>query len=101
MIQINLPCQIGDALYTIINGNVIREVIVCFAIAAYNDEKIKCVDDEYCSSYTFRKGNFGSEVFLTKEEAEQYIRNTYNLIDAAEKCDNKPLWFCKPKTIQY
>lgn len=101
MITIDMPCNIGDKIYTIVNGSYIQEVTVVYATISFNDQYVKAIDD-CCGGYTFRKGNFGYNVFLTREEAEKSItKDTYNLADASEKLDNKPLWFCKPPTIKY
>jgi len=64
---LRLPCKVGDTVYWVYDCRMIREVIVYgFRVTP---SKILMLD---YSQFPF--GNIGVDVFLTKEEAEQALK---------------------------
>ena len=62
------PCKVGDKIYRIVSGGMFEWEIVC--IQVYEDGFLFIDDsDNFCSD-----DDFGKTVFLTKEEAEQKLK---------------------------
>lgn len=98
MITIDMPCNVGDTIYTIVNNIHIVEVVVVSAVKLRDDEKIKAID-EGCGGYTFRKGNFGYDVFLTREEAEQVVHHRNVINSYCNRSDFNPKFGGKQNEI--
>lgn len=65
---LRLPCKVGDTVYWVYDCRMIREVIVYgFRVTS---SKILMLD---YSQFPF--GNIGVDVFLTKKEAEQVLKD--------------------------
>lgn len=64
---LKLPCNVGDTLYFVENGEVFEFVVYSFDIRPLQ----RFVRDYYGMSLNFSK--FNKTVFLTKEEAEQAL----------------------------
>ena len=76
---VELPCKVGDTLYTIVTGNRIREWIVadiCFF--SYSVVKIVITADSKDNNGTdhmrFGKHYLNHSVFLSREAAEQALK---------------------------
>lgn len=68
--NVELPCAVGDTIYTIYSdedGSLIEELTV----SEVTTQKIRA--DYGCS---FRYGDIGKTVFLTKEEAEKTLKES-------------------------
>ncbi len=78
---IELPCKVEDEVY-VIKNNVIstKDVVyhkkICSRIEEQNEEYWHCVDKNRISinTITFYPEDVGKTVFLTKEEAEQRLK---------------------------
>ena len=67
---LRLPCKVGDAVYTIEDGE------ICKYKSPYDSTEIRKENGEYIfciDSMDFRKEDFGETVFLTKAEAEKKL----------------------------
>jgi hypothetical protein len=99
MIKIDIPCKIYDTVYYVEGINIVNEVKILYATASFNDQYVKGAD-EFGRGYTFRKGNFGHDVFMTMEEAKQRSLMP-SLSEEAEQLKHKdPLWFCRPNILK-
>lgn len=71
---IRLPCKVGDTVYRI-SGNYFGEKIfegVVAQISIYNNGEIRFWEHGHPLSFT--PNDFGETVFLTREEAEQKLK---------------------------
>lgn len=76
---VELPCKVGDALYTIVTGNRIREWIVAdISFFSYSVVKIVITADSKDNNGTdhmrFGKYYLNHSVFLSREAAEQALK---------------------------
>ena len=76
---VELPCKVGDALYTIVTGNRIREWIVAdISFFSYSVMKIVITADSKDNNGTdhmrFGKDYLNHSVFLSREAAEQALK---------------------------
>ena len=72
---LRLPCKIGDVVYAV-TRDFISEYTIC-SIEAYNDGFFfcwKCKKGIYINLRGFTNYQIGEAVFLTKEEAEQKLK---------------------------
>lgn len=72
---LKLPCKIGDMVYSI-TRNFISEYTIC-SIEKYNEGFFfnwRCEKGIYINVRGFTDYDFGKTVFLTKEEAEQALK---------------------------
>lgn len=70
---IELPCNIGDAVYHIIREIEIAEESI-YAVRIYEDKHIAFSASRKGGRIVFRKDEIGKTVFLTKSEAEQKLK---------------------------
>ena len=81
---VELPCKVGDTVYSIYKGDIEAHIVnrLEFCTVGNNSE---CQDyfgtaegidncDENFSFINFTKATFGKTVFLTREEAEQALK---------------------------
>lgn len=77
---VELPCKVGDKLYTIVRGYKIRKWIVTdIFISDYfplNETVITARDKDGSEHMRFAEHYLGKTVFLTIEEAEQALKGT-------------------------
>ena len=76
---VELPCKVGDTLYTIVTGNRIREWIVAdISFFSYSVVKIVITADSKDNNGTdhmrFGKHYLNHSVFLSREAAEQALK---------------------------
>lgn len=76
---VELPCKIGDTLYTIVTGNRIREwIVVDISFFSYSVVKIVITADSKDNNGTdhmrFEKHYLNHSVFLSREAAEQALK---------------------------
>lgn len=74
---IELPCNIGDAVYHIIREIEIAEESI-YAVRIYEDKHIAFSASRKGGRIVFRKDEIGKTVFLTKSEAEQKLKELQN-----------------------
>ena len=67
---VELPCKVGDTVYYPFAGKVLERQIVCFVYR--NGATITFFDE--CLTESCEITDFGKTVFLTREEAEQALR---------------------------
>ena len=79
---VELPCKVGDTVYYPFAGNVLERQIVCFVYR--NGATITFFDE--CLTESCEITDFGKTVFLTREEAEQALREREIMVE--EKCMN-------------
>ena len=80
---VELPCKVGDTLYTIVTGNRIREWIVAdISFFSYSAVKIVITADSKDNNGTdhmrFGKHYLNHSVFLSREAAEQALKEREN-----------------------
>ena len=76
---VELPCKLGDTLYTIVTGNRIREwIVVDISFFSYSVVKIVITADSKDNNGTdhmrFGKHYLNHSVFLSREAAEQALK---------------------------
>ena len=75
---VELPCKIGDTLYTVVRGYKIREWIVtdiCFSDYLPRSVKVFTARDKQNSEHMrFVEHYLGKNIFLTREAAEQALK---------------------------
>ena len=72
---VKLPCKVGDTVYSV-TRNFISEYMVC-SIEMYNEGFFfnwRCEKGIYINVRGFTNYDIGNTVFLTKEEAEQALK---------------------------
>lgn len=74
---IELPCNIGDAVYHIIREIEIAEESI-YAVRIYEDKHIAFSASRKGGRIVFRKDEIGKTVFLTKSKAEQKLKELQN-----------------------
>lgn len=73
---VKLPCKVGDTVYSV-TRNFISEYMVC-SIEKYNEGLFfnwRCEKGIYINVRGFTNYDIGNTVFLTKEEAEQALKD--------------------------
>ena len=77
---IELPCKVGDTVYHLSGKNITEETVVKVDYDIHNGEIDLCnsfiyTNDIYDKEYNFyRFGKLGKSVFLTREEAENRLK---------------------------
>ena len=66
---LRLPCKIGDKVYQIEDGYIYEFNARSIDVRKENEKYIFCID-----SMDYKMDDFGKTVFLTKEEAEQALK---------------------------
>lgn len=72
---LKLPCKVGDKVYSVTRG-FISKYIIC-SIQKYTEGFFfnwKCEEGIYANTRGFTEFEIGKTVFLTKEEAEQKLK---------------------------
>lgn len=72
---LKLPCKVGDTVYSV-TRNFISKYIIC-SIQKYTEGFFfnwKCEEGIYANTRGFTEFEIGKTVFLTKEEAEQKLK---------------------------
>ena len=72
---LKLPCKVGDKVYSVTRG-FISKYIIC-SIQKYTEGFFfnwKCEEGFYANTRGFTEFEIGKTVFLTKEEAEQKLK---------------------------
>lgn len=72
---LKLPCKVGDKVYSV-TRNFISKYIIC-SIQKYTEGFFfnwKCEEGIYANTRGFTEFEIGKTVFLTKEEAEQKLK---------------------------
>jgi hypothetical protein len=79
---VELPCKIGDTLYTVVRGYKIREWIVtniCFSDYLPRSVKVITARDKQNSEHMrFAEHYLEKTIFLTREAAEQALKGREN-----------------------
>ena len=70
---VRLPCKVGGHVYTVGLHNVIRKFTVTSIYLTTTDSNIWCISRDETVKFNFRIEEFGTRVFLTKEEAEKAL----------------------------
>lgn len=69
------PCKVGDVMYSLYRGAIHRTIVFSVVAETKNDNWIYIVEGEIFNGISiFRKFIVGKTVFLTKEEAEQALK---------------------------
>ena len=74
------PCKVGDTVYSVMKGGLMKCCVTCVRIDDYSDERrmeILCKEIRSRPSQhvkCFGAADFGKTVFLTREEAERALK---------------------------
>lgn len=69
---VELPCRVGDTIYVVEKGKIMQDSVVTLYVAYFGgDEETFQFDGIKTDGYF---SDFGKTVFLTKEEAEQALK---------------------------
>lgn len=76
---VRLPCNVGDDLYCIVNGEVKKLKVHSFGVP---DFEITDIEFKYVDGFKIVRfvGELGKTVFLTREEAEKKLEELKNEI---------------------
>ena len=80
---VRLPCNVGDDLYCIVNGEVKKLKVHSFGVP---DFEITDIEFKYVDGFKIVRfvGEVGKTVFLTREEAEKKLEEMKN---ESKRCD--------------